>query len=64
VPTSRINNAVLERRGVKVNTAMRQVRYFGEDAQSWINLQTAFELKAAEKELAPRIEREPIPMAA
>ncbi len=43
---------------------MRQVRYFGEDAQSWINLQTAFELKAAEKELAPRIEREPIPMAA
>jgi len=64
VPASRINDIVLERRGVTVDTAMRLVRYFGGDVQSWMNLQTAFEVKVAQKELAPRIEREVIPMAA
>lgn len=38
VPASRINDVVLERRGVTVDTAMRLVRYFGGDVQSWMNL--------------------------
>jgi antitoxin HigA-1 len=42
VPASRINDIVLERRGVNVDTAMRVVRYFGGDVQSWMNLQTAY----------------------
>ncbi len=33
VPASRINDIVLERRGVSVDTAMRLVRYFGGDVQ-------------------------------
>lgn len=48
VPTSRINDIVLERRGITVDTALRLVRYFGGDVQSWMNLQTACEIKAAE----------------
>ncbi len=64
VPASRINDIVLERRGVTVDTAMRLVRYFGGDVQSWMNLQTAYEVKVAHKELAPRIAKEVLPMAA
>ena len=45
VPASRINDIVLERRGV---TALRLSRFFGGDAQSWLNLQTAYDLRTAE----------------
>lgn len=38
----RINDIVLERRGVTVDSAMRLVRYFGGDEQIWMNLQTAY----------------------
>ena len=64
VPASRINNIVLERRGVTVDTAMRLVRYFGGDVQSWMNLQTAYEVKVAQKTLTRKIEKEVLPMAA
>ena len=63
VPASRINDIVLERRGVTVDTALRLVRYFGGDAQSWMNLQTAYEVKVAQKALARKIEREILPLA-
>lgn len=64
VPASRINDIVLERRGVTVDTAMRIVRYFGGDVQSWMNLQTAFEIKIAEKQLTKKVLAEIQPMAA
>lgn len=64
VPASRVNDIVLERRGVTVDTAMRLVRYFGGDVQSWMNLQTAYEVKVAQKQLARKIEKEVLPMAA
>ena len=64
VPASRINDIVLERRGITVDTAMRLVRYFGGDVQSWMNLQTAYEVKVAQKMLARKIEKEVVPMVA
>lgn len=64
VPASRINDIVLERRGVTVDTAMRLTRYFGGDVQSWINLQSAYDLKIAARTLARRVEREVQPMPA
>jgi len=64
VPASRVNDIVLERRGVTVDTAMRLVRYFGGDVQTWMNLQTAFEVKVAQKALAGRIDKEVLPMTA
>ena len=64
VPTSRVNDIVLERRGVSVDTAMRLVRYFGGDVQTWLNLQTAYDLKVAEKTIAKKIAKDIEPMAA
>lgn len=54
VPASRINDIVPERRGITVDTAMRIVRYFGGDVQSWMNLQTAYETKVAEIRVSMR----------
>jgi addiction module HigA family antidote len=57
IPTSRLNDIVLERRGVSPDTAMRLARCFGGDARSWLNLQTAHDLRLAEIEKAKEIER-------
>lgn len=64
MPALRINDIVLERRGVTVDTAMRLVRYFGGDVQSWLDLQTTYDIKVAQKELSKRVEREVVPLAA
>jgi antitoxin HigA-1 len=60
IATSRLNDIALERRGVTSDTAMRLARYFGGDARSWLNLQTAHDLRVAEiakaKEIARTIE--------
>ena len=61
VPTPRINDVVLERRGITADTAMRLARYFGGDAQSWLNLQTLYDLRVAERTSARKIEREIVP---
>jgi addiction module HigA family antidote len=64
VPASRVNDIVLERRGITVDTAMRLVRYFGGDVQSWMSLQTAYEIGVAERALAKKIKDEVRPLAA
>lgn len=64
IPTSRLNDIVLERRGVTPDTAMRLARYFGGDARSWLNLQTAHDLRVAEIAKAKEIERTVAPMRA
>ena len=61
VPTPRINDIVLERRGITADTAMRLARYFGGDAQSWLNLQTLYDLRVAERTSARKIAREIVP---
>jgi addiction module HigA family antidote len=55
VPAPRINDVVRERRGISADTAMRLSRYFGGDARSWLNLQTAYDLRVAELISAKRI---------
>lgn len=57
IPTSRLNDIVLERRGVSPDTAMRLARCFGGDARSWLNLQTAYDLRVTEIANAKEIER-------
>ena len=64
VPASRVNDIVLERRGVTVDSAMRLVRYFGGDVQTWMNLQTAYDIKVAQKTLGKRVKKEIEPLAA
>jgi len=63
VPAPRINDIVRGRRGVTADTAMRLARYFGGDAQSWLNLQTLYDLRIAEKTNANKIERQVTPLA-
>ena len=52
VPASRINDNVLERRGITADTALRLCRFFGGDPQSWLNLQTAYDLRMAQMDEA------------
>ncbi|MDR5777724.1 MULTISPECIES: HigA family addiction module antitoxin [unclassified Caballeronia] len=61
VTAGRINDIVRERRGITPDTAMRLARYFGGDAQSWMNLQLMYDMKIAERDLARNIEREIAP---
>lgn len=42
---------------------MRLARYFGNSARFWLNLQTAYELAAAEAEFGERIASEITPPA-
>lgn len=66
VPASRVNDIVLERRGVSADTALRLTRCFGGDAQSWLNLQSIYDLRTAEIASAKTIsaEVEPLEQAA
>ncbi|MES2010760.1 HigA family addiction module antitoxin [Cupriavidus basilensis] len=50
VTAARINDIVRERRGITPDTAMRLARYFGGDAESWLNLQQSYDLKVAQRE--------------
>lgn len=58
VPAPRINDIVLERRSVTPDTALRLAQYFGGDAQSWMNLQSTYDLKKARAENGEKIEKE------
>ncbi|MES2942053.1 MAG: HigA family addiction module antitoxin [Pseudomonadota bacterium] len=64
VPPARINEIANEKRGVTVDTALRLARYFGGDAQSWLNLQQAYDLKLAEKAVLEKIMQEIVPLQA
>ena len=58
---NRISAIVNGKRGITADTALRLARYFGTSSQYWMNLQTAYELQAAEQALAARIERDVLP---
>jgi addiction module HigA family antidote len=64
VPARRINEIVLEKRGITADTALRLSRFFGNSAQFWMNLQTRYELESAREVSAATIEREVRPYAA
>lgn len=64
VPATRLHEIVKERRAVTPDTALRLARYFGGDAQSWLNLQASYDLKVAERDLGETIASEVSPRAA
>ncbi|MEH6519325.1 MAG: HigA family addiction module antitoxin [Halioglobus sp.] len=55
VPTTRLHEIVKERRSVTADTALRLAQLFGGDAQSWLNLQAAYDLRVAEINSATEI---------
>ena len=54
ISPSRINDIVLERRGVTADTAVRLARAFGTSAQFWLNLQSAYDLRVVERDAGTR----------
>ena len=58
VPATRLHEFVKERCSISADTAMRLARYFGGDAQSWMNLQTNYDLRLVDVEKGKVIEKE------
>lgn len=56
VPVPRVNDIVLERRGISADTAVRLSRFFGTTEQFWMNLQAAYEVSRVKAELGAEIE--------
>ena len=57
VTPARVNEIVRERRGISADTALRLARYFGTDAQSWMNLQQRYDLECAKDALGNALSR-------
>ena len=64
VPPRRINEIVLEKRGISADTALRLARYLGTSAEMWTGLQADYDLRQARHEKARAIERDVQPLAA
>jgi addiction module HigA family antidote len=56
VPAPRVNDIVLERRGIRADTAIRLSRFFGTTEQFWLNLQGAYEISRIKADHASEIE--------
>ena len=61
VPATRLHEIVKERRAITADTALRLARYFGGDAQSWMNLQAAYELRSVDVEKGAALQKRLIP---
>ncbi|MBP7231986.1 MAG: HigA family addiction module antidote protein, partial [Syntrophaceae bacterium] len=60
----RIGAIVAGRRSITADIALRLALFFGTDAQSWMNLQTHYDLAIAEQQLAERLAKEVVRHAA
>jgi addiction module HigA family antidote len=57
VPPPRINDIVLERRGITADTAVRLSRFFRTTEQFWLNLQGAYEVSRVKAERGAELDR-------
>jgi addiction module HigA family antidote len=55
VPPRRINAIVHGQRGITPDTALRLAAFFGTDAQSWLNLQSHYDMELARQSLLPAL---------
>jgi addiction module HigA family antidote len=62
IGTARLNEIVRGERGITADTALRLARYFGTSAEFWLNLQSLYDLRVAEKKVRAKIERQVKPM--
>ncbi|NOT53923.1 MAG: HigA family addiction module antidote protein [Deltaproteobacteria bacterium] len=60
----RIREIVIGQRSMNAETALRLGRFFGMEAQFWLNLQARYDLETTREALADRLEREVRPHAA
>ncbi len=62
VPPNRISEIVNGKRAITADTALRLQRYFGIEAQFWLNLQNEYDLRLQKKKVWNDIEQRIIPV--
>ncbi len=55
VPTNRITGILNGQRAITGDTALRLAHFFGTTAEFWLNLQSLYELRVAEKKVGKSI---------
>jgi addiction module HigA family antidote len=55
VPTNRVTEILNRRRSMTGDTALRLAHFFGTTAEFWLNLQSLFELRVAQKKAGKSI---------
>jgi addiction module HigA family antidote len=59
VPTNRVTAILNGRRAITGDTALRLAHFFGTTAEFWLNLQSLYELRVAQKKAGKSISRLP-----
>jgi addiction module HigA family antidote len=62
VPPNRVSEIIHGERSITADTALRFERYFGVEAQFWLNLQSEYDLRVARRKVGPEIERRILPI--
>ncbi len=62
VPPNRISEIVNGKRGITADTALRLQRYFGVEAQFWLNLQSEYDLRIVRRQIWSDLEQRIIPL--
>jgi addiction module HigA family antidote len=58
VSARRINEIVQGKRSITADTALRLAKFFGMEAQFWMNLQSHYDLEIAKDAIAGKLDRE------
>ena len=61
VPPNRITEILNGKRGITADTALRLERYFGVEAQFWLNLQSEYDLRRMRRKIGEDIEKRIMP---
>src|SRR5580693_3238309 len=59
VPTNRVTEILNGRRDITGDTALRLAHFFGTTAEFWLNLQSLYELRLAQKKTGKSIKKLP-----
>ncbi len=59
VPTNRVTQILNGRRSITGDTALRLAHFFGTSAQFWLNLQSLYEIRLAQRKSGPAIKMLP-----
>ena len=62
VPPNRISEIVNGKRSITADTALRLERYFGIEAQFWLNLQSEYDLRVMKRKIGSDIEQRILPV--
>jgi addiction module HigA family antidote len=64
VPANRVTAILNGRRGITADTALRLARFFGTSPEFWLNLQIAYDLRLASRQVGAKIQNDVKPRRA